>query len=89
MKNYKRIDSAVIHGGIYGDEKTGAVNVPIYQTSTYEQESLGKHKGWEYSRTGNHDKAIEVDRHLPLTLEKVQLERIGNNSKEHINLRWN
>ena len=57
MKNYKRIDSAVIHGGIYGDEKTGAVNVPIYQTSTYEQESLGKHKGWEYSRTGNPTRA--------------------------------
>lgn len=53
MKNYKKIDSAVIHGGIYGDKNTGAVNVPIYQTSTYEQESLGKHKGWEYSRTGN------------------------------------
>lgn len=53
MKNYKNFDSAVIHGGIFGDEKTGAVNVPIYQTSTYEQERLGKHKGWEYSRTGN------------------------------------
>ncbi len=53
MKNYKNFDSAVIHGGIFGDEKTGAVNVPIYQTSTYEQKRLGKHKGWEYSRTGN------------------------------------
>lgn len=53
MKNYKNFDSAVIHGGIFGDEKTGAVNIPIYQTSTYEQEKLGKHKGWEYSRTGN------------------------------------
>ena len=57
MKNYQKIDSAVIHGGIYGDEKTGAVNVPIYQTSTYEQEKLGKHKGWEYSRTGNPTRA--------------------------------
>ena len=41
------------HGGIYGDERTGAVNVPIYQTSTFEQESLGHDKGYEYSRTGN------------------------------------
>lgn len=56
-KNYKKIESALIHGGIYGDAYTGAVNVPIYQTSTYEQEALGKHKGWEYSRTGNPTRA--------------------------------
>lgn len=43
----------MIHGGIYGDEKTGAVNTPVYLTSTFMQESLGKHKGYEYSRTGN------------------------------------
>ncbi|MCL2081767.1 MAG: PLP-dependent aspartate aminotransferase family protein [Oscillospiraceae bacterium] len=53
MGTYNHIESALIHGGIYGDEKTGAVNTPIYQTSTYMQESLGKHKGYEYSRTGN------------------------------------
>lgn len=53
MKNYNSLSTALIHGGIYGDERTGAVNVPIYQTSTYEQVSLGKHKGYEYSRTGN------------------------------------
>lgn len=52
-KNYSDISTALIHGGIYGDERTGAVNVPIYQTSTYEQVSLGHHKGYEYSRTGN------------------------------------
>ena len=52
-KNYKTIESALIHGGIYGDEHTGAVNVPIYQTSTYEQQGIGQNKGWEYSRTGN------------------------------------
>ena len=57
MKSYERIESAVIHGGIYGDEKTGAVNTPIYQTSTYEQEGIGKNKGWEYSRTGNPTRA--------------------------------
>lgn len=53
MANYKDIESTLIHGGVYGDRFTGAVNVPIYQTSTFEQEGLGKHKGWEYARTGN------------------------------------
>lgn len=53
MSNYKYIESAVIHGGIYGDERTGAVNTPIYQTSTFMQDGLGKHRGYEYSRTGN------------------------------------
>lgn len=54
MGAYKRIDSAVIHGGIYGDETTGAVNTPVYLTSTYEQDGIGKTRsGWEYSRTGN------------------------------------
>ncbi|MFF2091030.1 bifunctional cystathionine gamma-lyase/homocysteine desulfhydrase [Paenibacillus sp. NPDC058174] len=43
----------LIHGGIFGDPHTGAVSVPIYQTSTYEQEEIGVHKGYEYSRTGN------------------------------------
>lgn len=53
MSNYSNIDSKLIHGGIDGDENTGAVNVPIFQTSTYKQDGLGKDKGYEYSRTGN------------------------------------
>lgn len=58
MANYKHIDSALIHGGIYGDALTGSVNVPIYQTSTYEQKGLGKLVGgYEYSRTGNPTRA--------------------------------
>ncbi|MBM7691854.1 cystathionine gamma-lyase/homocysteine desulfhydrase [Peribacillus deserti] len=43
----------LIHGGIFGDQTTGAVSTPIYQVSTYKQEQVGKHKGFEYSRTGN------------------------------------
>ena len=51
-------NSLLIHGGIDGDETTGAVNVPIYQTSTYKQDGLGKTRGgWEYSRTGNPTRA--------------------------------
>lgn len=46
-------ESLLIHGGIDGDKHTGAVNVPIYQTSTYKQSALGVHSGYEYSRTGN------------------------------------
>ena len=53
---YKR-NSLLIHGGIDGDETTGAVNVPVYQTSTYKQDGLGKNRGWEYSRTGNPTRA--------------------------------
>ncbi|MFB5283815.1 bifunctional cystathionine gamma-lyase/homocysteine desulfhydrase [Peribacillus sp. Hz7] len=43
----------LIHGGIFGDEQTGAVSVPIYQVSTYKQYGPGNHTGYEYSRTGN------------------------------------
>lgn len=42
-----------IHAGNDPDVATGAVSVPIYQTSTYAQEALGKHKGFEYARTQN------------------------------------
>lgn len=47
------IESLLIHGGVDGDKTTGAVNVPIYQTSTYRQSELGVNSGYEYSRTGN------------------------------------
>ena len=42
-----------IHAGQEPDAATGAVVVPIYQTSTYAQEALGKNKGFEYARTHN------------------------------------
>lgn len=48
-----KIESLLIHGGIDGDKHTGAVNVPIYQTSTYKQPKFGVNTGYEYSRTGN------------------------------------
>lgn len=53
MNKFNNINSKLIHGGVDGDDQTGAVNIPIFQTSTYRQESLGKHRGYEYSRTGN------------------------------------
>jgi cystathionine gamma-lyase/cystathionine beta-lyase/cystathionine gamma-lyase/homocysteine desulfhydrase len=45
--------TTAIHIGSEPDELTGSVTVPIYQTSTYAQESLGKNKGYEYARTQN------------------------------------
>ena len=57
MSISKYIETKLIHGGIDGDKVTGAVNVPIYQTSTYKQAGLGENTGWEYSRTGNPTRA--------------------------------
>jgi cystathionine beta-lyase/cystathionine gamma-synthase len=45
--------TTAIHAGQEADPTTGAVTVPIYQTSTYQQEGLGKNKGYEYARTQN------------------------------------
>ena len=53
MSRFEHTETALIHGGISTDVHTGAVNVPIYQTSTYQQDGLGKMRGYEYSRTGN------------------------------------
>ena len=46
-----------IHAGQAPDPATGAVTVPIYQTSTFAQEAVGKHRGYEYARTGNPTRA--------------------------------
>ena len=51
--NRRILNTQLIHGGVDGDERTGAVSVPVYQTSTFEQDGLGKDRGYEYSRTGN------------------------------------
>lgn len=42
-----------IHAGVHPDPATGAIMTPIYQTSTYVQDGVGNHKGYEYSRTQN------------------------------------
>jgi cystathionine beta-lyase/cystathionine gamma-synthase len=46
-----------IHAGQEPDPTTGAVTVPVYQTSTYAQEALGRNKGYEYARTHNRTRA--------------------------------
>ena len=49
----KRFETSAIHAGQDPDPTTGAAVVPIYQTSTYVQEAVALHKGFEYSRTDN------------------------------------
>ena len=46
-------ETRAIHEGQEPDPATGAVTVPIYQTSTYVQEAVGEHRGYDYSRTAN------------------------------------
>ncbi len=53
MTHQHHLETQVIHAGQEPDPATGAVMTPIYQTSTYVQEAVGKHKGYDYSRSGN------------------------------------
>jgi len=53
LTNRARFSTICLHAGQEPDPSTGAIITPIYQTSTYVQEALGKHKGYEYARTQN------------------------------------
>ena len=53
LRENARFSTVCIHAGQTPDPATGAIITPIYQTSTYVQEGLGKHKGYEYARTQN------------------------------------
>src|ERR1043166_1774635 len=48
-----RFSTVCLHAGQEPDPSTGAIITPIYQTSTYVQDALGQHKGYEYARTQN------------------------------------
>jgi len=52
-----RFSTICLHAGQEPDPSTGAIVTPIYQTSTYVQEGLGRHKGYEYARTQNPTRA--------------------------------
>ena len=53
LNDHARFSTICIHAGQEPDPSTGAIITPIYQTSTYVQEGLGQHKGFEYGRTQN------------------------------------
>jgi cystathionine gamma-synthase len=53
MSDERRFETKAIHAGQEPDAPFGAVNVPIYQTSTYAQETVGRPKVWDYARGGN------------------------------------
>jgi cystathionine beta-lyase/cystathionine gamma-synthase len=57
LKANARFSTVCLHAGQEPDPTTGAIITPIYQTSTYVQEELGKHKGFEYARTQNPTRA--------------------------------
>jgi cystathionine beta-lyase/cystathionine gamma-synthase len=53
LRSDARFSTICIHAGQEPDPATGAIITPIYQTSTYVQDALGQHKGYEYARTQN------------------------------------
>src|ERR1700720_2080955 len=53
LKTNARFSTICLHAGQEPDPTTGAIITPIYQTATYVQEELGRHKGFEYGRTQN------------------------------------
>jgi len=53
LPRHARFSTICLHAGQEPDPATGAIITPIYQTSTYVQEALGRHKGFEYARTQN------------------------------------
>jgi cystathionine gamma-lyase/cystathionine beta-lyase/cystathionine gamma-lyase/homocysteine desulfhydrase len=57
LRSDARFSTLCIHAGQEPDPSTGAIITPIYQTSTYVQEALGRHKGYEYARTQNPTRA--------------------------------
>jgi cystathionine gamma-lyase/cystathionine beta-lyase/cystathionine gamma-lyase/homocysteine desulfhydrase len=57
LRETARFNTICIHAGQTPDPSTGAIITPIYQTSTYVQDALGQHKGYEYARTQNPTRA--------------------------------
>ena len=53
LRKINQFDTLSVHAGIKSDPLTGAVMTPIYATSTFAQETPGKDKGYEYSRSQN------------------------------------
>src|SRR5690349_4157526 len=63
LTSHARFSTICLHAGQEPDPSTGAIITPIYQTSTYVQDELGKHKGFEYGRTQNPTR-LAVERNI-------------------------
>ena len=72
MTHPPHIETLAVHAGQQPDPSTGAVMTPIYQTSTYVQDGVGKHKGYEYARTANPTRAA-----LEACLAELEAGRFG------------
>src|SRR5437867_13304546 len=81
----RRFGTRAVHAGHIPDPLAGAVMTPIYQTSTYIQEGLGRHKGYEYARTRNPTRevlernvaALEGGRHGFAFASRSEERRVG------------
>ena len=58
-------ETNAVHGGESPDAATGAINTPVYLSSTFQQDAVGQHRGFEYARSGNPSRA-SLERHLAL-----------------------
>jgi len=58
-------ETNAVHGRESADAATGAVNTPVYLSSTFQQDAVGQHRGFEYARSGNPSRA-SLERHLAL-----------------------
>ncbi len=58
-------ETYAVHGGGPPDAATGAINTPVYLSTTFQQDAVGQHRGFEYSRSGNPSRA-SLERHLAL-----------------------
>src|SRR5467141_549889 len=63
LKSNARFSTVCLHAGQEPDPSTGAIITPIYQTATYVQDELGRHKGFEYGRTQNPTRMV-VERNI-------------------------
>jgi cystathionine gamma-lyase len=78
-----KIKTRVIHAGQEPDRSTGSVIPPVYLTSTYRQEAVSMHKGFEYSRTGNPTRKVLEDCLAELENGKLALAFASGMAAEH------
>ena len=79
-----RFPTICIHAGQMPDAATGAIITPIYQTSTYVQEELGKHKGFEYARTQNPTRSA-----LEANIAAIEKDAVVRISRDHVTVEAN